>query len=110
VGYIDQLKAETNQTREEQVRAKRVPADPRLTEDWEPLTIQIQKLMAGLPPILRSGPFTLDSIRTKIRGKYNPSPSAGDTGIALSSLGFVRKRDYSNNGNGRRFWLPPSTG
>ncbi len=28
--------------------------------------------------------------------------------IVLTVLGFTRRRDYSNSGNGRRFWLPPA--
>jgi hypothetical protein len=108
MSYLDQLKAETLRQRDEEVRAKRPTVNPRVSENWEPLTIQIEKLMLSLPPVLKAGPFTLDFFKSKLSGKYKQAPSAGDLGIALTALGFVRKRDYTNNGNGRRFWLPPS--
>ncbi len=105
--YVEQLKAETLRQRGEEVRAKCHPVNPRVSEDWEPISIQIQKLLLNLPPVLKTGPFTLDFFKSKLSGKYKQSPSAGDIGIALTSLGFVRKRDWSNNGNGRRYWLSP---
>jgi hypothetical protein len=84
---------------------------PVLLDGWEELPNQIEKLMLSLPPVLKSGPFSLDFFRSKLCGKYKPSPSAGDIGIALTALGFVRKRDFSKNGGrGRRYWLPPSKG
>jgi hypothetical protein len=108
MGYIEGLKAETLRQHNEVARAKREPVNPRIMEHWEPISIQIEKLMLSLPPVLKTGPFSLDFFQSKLCGKYKPSPSAGDIGNALTSLGFTRKRDYSNNGNGRRFWLPPA--
>ena len=108
--YIEHLKAETNRQREEEGKARRVPTDPRISEHWEPISSQIEKIMLSLPPILKAGPFNLDFFQTKVRGKFKPSASAGDIGIELTALGFTRKRDYSNDGNGRRYWLPPSRG
>ena len=108
--YVAQLKAETIRLRDEEARAKRVPADTRISEHWEPLPAQIEKIMLILPPVLKSGPFNLDFFRSKLCGKYKLSPSAGDIGIALTALGFVRKRDFSKKGAGRRLWLPSSKG
>jgi hypothetical protein len=110
MSYIDQLKAntaETNRQREEEARAKRPPADPRIVSEI-PLKQQMQEYLLSQPPIMRDKPISLMSLRAQLRGRYNSRPSAGDLGIALTALGFTRKRDYSNNGNGRRFWMPPS--
>ena len=112
--YIEQLKADTAEAeaarqRVEEARAKRPPVDLRVSEGWEPLTTQIEKIMLSLPPVLKAGPFNIDFFRTKLRGKYKLYASAGDIGIALTSLGFVRKRDFTNRGGGRRYWLPPSS-
>jgi hypothetical protein len=101
--YIEQLKAETNHQQEVEARATPSPVDPRVSDDWEPITAQIKQTMLSLPSALKAGPFSLDFFQSKIHGKYKPSASAGDIGIALTSLGFTRKRDPS----GRRFWLPP---
>ncbi len=108
--YIDQLKADTaeaNRLREEKARTKRPPADPRIVCEV-PLKQQIQENLQSQPPIMRDKPISLMALRAQLQGRYNSRPSAGDLGIALTSLGFRRVRDYSNNGNGRRFWFPPS--
>ncbi len=109
MGYIEKLKtdtAETNRLREERTRAKRPPADPRIVSEI-PLKQQVQEYLLSQPPIMRDKPIFLMSLRAQLRGRYNERPSAGDLGIALTSLGFIRKRDFSNSGNGRRIWLPP---
>ena len=107
--YIDQLKTDTidaNRQREDEARAKRPPADPRIVSDV-PLKQQVQEYLLSQPPIMRDKPISLMSLRAQFLGRYNSRPSAGDLGIVLTSLGFTRKRDFSNNGNGRRFWQPP---
>ena len=108
--YIDQLKTDTidaNRQREEEACAKRPPADPRIVSDV-PLKQQVQEYLLSQPPIMRDKPISLMALRAHTVGRYNSRPSAGDLGIVLTSLGFTRKRDFSNNGNGRRFWLPPA--
>ena len=107
--YIEKLKAdtaETNRLREEEARAKRPLVDPRIVSEI-PLKQQVQEYLLSQPPIMRNKPISLVALRAQLQGRYNARPSAGDLGIALEALGFTRKRDYSNNGNGRRFWLPP---
>jgi len=115
MGYIEKLKAgtanaETNRQREEEARAKRPPADPRICCQV-PLKQQVQEYLLSQPPIMRNKPISLMALRAQLRAKYsNGKPSAGDLGIALTALGFSRKRDFSNEGGGRRFWLAPSRG
>ena len=108
--YIDSLKtdtAETNRQREEEARAMRRPADPRIVSET-PLKIQVQQYLLSQPPIMRDKPISLMSLRAHLAGRYKTRPSAGDLGTALAALGFTRKRDYSNTGGfGRRLWLPP---
>lgn len=109
MGYIEKLKlatAETNRQREEEARAKRPPADPRIVSEV-PLKQQVQEYLLSQPPIMRDKPISLMSLREHLAGRYNSRPSAGNLGISLTALGYTRKRDYSNSGNGRRFWVPP---
>ena len=108
--YIDQLKANTAETarqRNEKTRAKRPPADPRIVSET-PLKQQVQEYLLSQPPIMRDKPISLMALRAQLTGTYNAMPSAGDLGIVLTALGFKRVRIFSNAGNGRRFWLPPS--
>jgi hypothetical protein len=110
--YIDQLKAGTaqadaNRQREEEARAKRPPADSRIVSEI-PLKQQVREYLLSQPPIMRNKPISLMALRAQLLGRYHSRPSAGDLGISLTSLGFTRRRDFSNEGCGRRFWLPPA--
>lgn len=106
MGYIDQLKADTAKAEADRLRketlAKRQLKDPRLTENWKPLTEQITQLWLSLPSDLRTRPVLISELIPQLRGRYNLRPSAGDVGQALRSLKLTRIRDSS----GRRRWLP----
>lgn len=111
MGYIEKLKADTAEAEaarqlDEEARAKRQRVDSRIVCEV-PLKQQVQEHLLSQPPIMRNKPISLMALRAQLQGRYNARPSAGDLGIALTSLGFMRVRDFSNNGNGRRFWLPP---
>jgi hypothetical protein len=108
--YIDQLKADTaeaNRLRDEEAKAKRPHVDPRIVCEV-PLKQQVQEYLLSQPPIMSNKPISLMALRAHTVGRYAIRPSAGDLGIVLTALGFTRKRDYSDSGMGRRFWLPPS--
>ena len=105
--YIEQLKAgtaEANLRREESL-AKRRHTDPRLTENWKPLTDQIAAIWLNLPYDLQTRPILISELIPQLRGRYNARPSAGDVGQALRSLNFTSVRDWRS---GRRRWLPGS--
>jgi hypothetical protein len=111
MGYLETLKlatVEANRQREEEVLTKRPRADPRIVST-SPLKQQVKEYLLSQPPIMREKPISLMSLRAQLQGRYNARPSAGDLGVALTSLGFRRVRDFTDNGgNGRRFWLPPT--
>lgn len=103
--YIEQLKAHTAEaaSQREQVKAKGRRIDPRLTENWKPLTEQIVAIWMALPRDLRSRPVLISELIPQLTGRFNARPSAGDVGIALRSLKFTKVRDWRS---GRRRWLP----
>ena len=106
--YINQLKANTTKAEVDRLReetlAKRQHKDPRLTDDWKPLTDQIAAIWSNLPCDLRSRPVLISEIIPLLRGRYNNGrPSAGGVGQALRSLKFTKIRDWRS---GRRRWLP----
>jgi hypothetical protein len=101
--YVAQLKAETIRLRDEEAKAKRPLADPRLTENWKPLTDQITQIWLSLPSDLRARPVLIPELTPQLRGRYHARPSAGDVGQALRALKFTRTRDWRS---GRRRWLP----
>ena len=71
-----------------------------------PLEQQISSLMQSLPPVVRFRPWTIQELRLRLKGRFKRYPSAGDIGIALQSLGWTRRRDWTNAGRGRRIWMP----
>ena len=98
--YKKQLKA----IREGAQRA----SEPRLRDSRikcdTPLTDQIEALMRSLPPAQRNRPWTMEELVTRLHGRYNARPCAGELGIALRRLGWTRIRDWSKCGGGRRTW------
>ena len=84
------------------------PSEPRLRDSRiqcdTPLTDQIEALMRSLPPAQRNRPWTMEELVTRLCGRYNARPCAGEIGIALRRLGWTRIRDWSQDGGGRRVW------
>lgn len=111
--YISHLKSittEADRKREEEARAKRPLPDPRASEQWEPLVVQIRMFMDGLPPVRRDRAWAMDELIVHLHGHYKPRPSRGDVGQALRALGWVPSRDWSvQGGSGRRVWILPDT-
>ena len=71
--YITHLKAETNRQREEEARAKRPPADPRIVSEI-PLKQQVQEYLLSQPPSIRNKPISLMALRAQLQGRYNARP------------------------------------
>ena len=105
--YIDQLKIDTAKAEADRLReesnAKCQHSDPRLTENWKPLEIQVAAIWPNLPADLRARPVLISELIPQLRGRYNARPSAGDVGLALRTLNFTSVRDWRS---GRRRWLP----
>ena len=106
--YIEQLRAERERARLESKEAIRAAERKRLRDTRiqcdTPLTDQIEALMRSLPPAQRNRPWTMEELVTRLCGRYNARPCAGEIGIALRRLGWTRIRDWSNKGGGRRVW------
>ena len=98
--YIRQLRAIAEAARQEQ--AIRRPRS-RL-RNTTPLTTQITELMNSLPPAQRERPWSIVDLQGRLQGRYKDRPSLGDIGLALRALGWVRVRDWTNSGGGRRLW------
>jgi len=102
--YIDTLKAETeaaNRQRQANQGLHRLRS-----ADVNPLPVQIAELMQSLPPALRDRDWAMDDFVNRLHGRYRERPHAAGVGQALRALGWVRVRDWSASGGGRRFWIP----
>lgn len=104
-GYIRQLRAMAEAVRQDHAARQRPHARLRTTV---PLRTQITELMSSLPPAQRSRPWAIVDLQGRLQGRYQDRPGLGDLGLALRSLGWVRVRDWTNSGGGRRFWRPSS--
>ena len=97
----------SNLRREEEAKATRKPADPRVLNDT-PLADQIKDLMLSLPPVQRDRPWSMEELVARLKGRYSPRPHAMNVGQALRALGWTQRRDWTRDGGGRRIWLRPN--
>lgn len=70
----------------------------------KPLTVQIDELMRSLPPSIRDRAWAMEDLVGRLQGRYSARPHAANVGQALRALGWMRKRDWSASGHGRRVW------
>ncbi len=106
--YREQLRLQAEAVRREK---DATAVDPRHRIDSRlrasaPLTTQITELMSSLPPSQRYRSWSIVDLRGRLHGRYQDRPSLGDIGVALRALGWVRVRDWTNDGEGRRLWSP----
>jgi len=78
-----------------------------VTNEFVPLEIQIQQLMASLPETIRTRDWNMDDLIARLSGKYRARPHAMKVAGALRKLGLTRYRDYTREGEGRRMWRHP---
>lgn len=105
--YIANLRAEAeaaNLRREEEAKAKTLNADPRVVCDT-PLVDQIEALMRSLSPVQRNRPWSMDELVARLQGRYSARPHPMNVGQALRALGWIQRRDWTQNGYGRRVWV-----
>ena len=106
--YMQELRKSVEQTQRQcQAEERKTFGDTRVKCDIS-LTEQIEALMRTLPPNQRNRPWSMDELVARLSGRYNANPSAGEVGQALRELSWIRQRDWSKNGEGRRVWCSPS--
>lgn len=107
-GYRRQLRDRVEeQEREREARlAAREKAQRDALGNLKPLTEQIVELMLSLPPAQRDQSWSIVDLQGRLKGRYRERPSLGSVGEALRALGWTRRRDWRNQGGGRRVWVP----
>ncbi len=99
--YIRQLRAMALAAQQDHSTRKQPLCRLRTTV---PLSTQITELVNSLPPSQRCQPWSIIDLQGRLQGRYKDRPSLGNIGIALRALGWVRVRDWTNSGAGRRLW------
>lgn len=102
--HLRSLVEQQRRDRETEAAAQREARRDNLG-NLKPLTEQITELMLSLPPAQRDRPWSIVDLQGRLRGRYKDRPSLGSIGDALRSLGWTRKRDWSQTGGSRRVWV-----
>ena len=95
--YLDSLKA----TEAQQDRHR--PS----AQHYKPIEHQLEQLMRTLPPVELQRPWPMAEFISRLNGRYRDKPHPMKVSEALRKLGWVRRRDWSNAGAGRRYWYSP---
>lgn len=61
-----------------------------------PLHIRLQRLLDTIPPSVRHQGLSLLELQTHLRGRKGGLPHIGEMGSAMRRLGWVRRREWSN--------------
>jgi len=72
--------------------------------DAKPLTAQLEAFLRTLPPAQRDRWWSIDEFVCRLEGRYRDRPHPADVGRALRALGWIRVRDCSREGGGKRYW------
>ncbi len=78
-------------------------------ETSTPVLERLKRLIASIPTVEKDIPRSLEWYRSKLRGVQGRGAHAGQIGTALHTLGFERKRAWSDSQNGfKALWYPPN--
>lgn len=97
--YLETTRAHCEQLRTATTKAASL-ADAKATAEWTerltPLEDRLAKLLAAIPPEIKSQGLSLPAIRNMLAGKWRGKCHPGDLGIALRRLGYERRRNWSD--------------
>ncbi len=93
--YLEYVKSHVSASQAlaaEQQAAETAKWRERLT----PLEERLAKLLATIPPEIKSQGLSLPAIRTMLAGKWRGKCHPGELGVALRRLGYERRRNWSD--------------
>ena len=90
----EENRAKHQAEREEKARAEAKAARERLT----PLDERLTRLLATIPVEVQREGLSLSSLQASLRGRWRGNCHPGELGAALRRLGFVRRRNWRDDG------------
>lgn len=78
-------------------------AKERLT----PLENRLSRLLATIPDEVKREGLSLVALQASLKGRWRGSCHPGELGKALRSVGFVRRRNWSDDNGFRSMWHLP---
>ncbi len=110
--YIKQLQADILRQEHAEQAQQAAQAEAALLTNathLTPLVSRLSSFIAALPPEVQHKAQPLEFFRRALRGRQGRAAQAGETGEALRTLGFVRKRGWHElDGGFRAVWMPPA--
>jgi hypothetical protein len=84
-----------------------------LNEQWKsrlsPIEDRLRPLLLEIPEAVASKGIALDALRQMLKGRWRGQCHPGELGAGLRKLGWVRKRSWSDEGEGfRAKWFKAS--
>jgi hypothetical protein len=106
--YLEQVRVQSN-TQVANKSAERNQVSAKAAAEWTerltPLEDRLAKLLATIPPEIKSQGLSLPAIRNMLAGKWRGKCHPGELGAALRKLGYVRTRAWSKSADGfRSIW------
>lgn len=92
--YLDHVKNLCLE-RDAHVAKQNVVESAKWIERLTPLEDRLNKLLATIPPEIKSQGLSLPAIRNLLAGKWRGRCHPGELGIALRKLGYQRRRNWS---------------
>ena len=97
--YMDSVRAQSeaqNSKKLEERNNSNTQASAEWTERLTPLEDRLYKLLAAIPPEVKSQGISLHSLRNLLAGKWRGRCHPGELGVALRKLGYQRRRNWSD--------------
>lgn len=96
--YLERVRVQSeaqiaNKSAEREVGNQQAVVD--WTERLTPLEDRLAKLLATIPPEVKSQGLSLPAIRNMLAGKWRGKCHPGELGTALRHLGYERRRNWS---------------
>lgn len=96
--YLEQVRVQSN-TQVANKSAERNQVSAQAAAEWTerltPLEDRLAKLLATIPPEIKSQGLSLPAIRNMLAGKWRGKCHPGELGNALRRLGYERHRNWA---------------
>lgn len=96
--YLETIRAHCEQLSDDKTQTASM-ADAKATAQWterlKPLEERLAKLLATIPPEIKSQGLSLPAIRKMLAGKWRGKCHPGELGTALRHLGYERRRNWA---------------
>jgi hypothetical protein len=108
--YMDSVRAQCEANIANKL-ANREASKQQTEAEWRerltPLEERLAKLLATIPPEIKSQGISLPVIRTMLAGKWRGKCHPGELGIALRRLGYERRRNWATGSESfSALWFP----